>query len=137
MLRRLSPLALASRSLLFLLASCDRSPAAPSASHGLELSVAVVHFDNGLDVQPSFTSVLRNTSDEELTVVFANSCTIRPYIVRRSDEVYPGWEGCYQAATPVKLAPGASTSLTLELERAETVARRPGGVALPPGTYVA
>jgi hypothetical protein len=104
----------------------------------LELSVDVVRFDNDRAAQPSFTSVLRNRSNEEITVVFPNSCTVRPYIAKtRSDTVYPGWEGCYQVLSPVTLAPGASISRTLELERGTTVASNAGTIALPPGHYVA
>ena len=128
----------AAASLLLVLASCASGPTVPSASHGLELSVQVVRFGNHLDIQPSFTSVLRNGSSEEITVVFGTSCTVRPYITNgRSDEVYPGWEGCYQAVTPVTLASGASISRTLQLERDATPVRKVGTVALPPGRYVA
>jgi hypothetical protein len=123
--------------LVLLLGGCDGGPTVPSASHGLELTVYVAppHI-GGFD--PVFTSELLNTSDEAITVVFPNSCTVRGYIdSARGRNVYPGWSGCYEIVSPVALAPGAVISRGVVLRPGETVAITDGQVTLPPGRYVA
>jgi hypothetical protein len=126
-------------SLLLLLGGCDRGPTAPAESHGLLLGVYVGLPTIGLaGADPVFTTELLNVSDEEITVVFPTTCTVRGYIDdARGNTVYPsyGTYGCGDAITRVTLAPGQVISRAVVLRTEATPSLPTNTVVLPPGRY--
>jgi hypothetical protein len=115
---------------------CDADNVAGPAAAGLELTVEAYRL-NHIGSPPTFTRILRNTSDAPITIVFAG-CGILPYIATWSgDIVHPvnGHWGCGGNIESLTLAPGQQTTDFDWLVSGAEWSHVRNTITLPPGRY--